>query len=99
LRFGHVCGTEHENHNRMQNSGKIYAVELIAQRYSPLTKMTEVAGCTIVEHFNVDALTLDDSKCPNVEYVIVDPSCSGSGMQRLSFEKEEKDVTRLRKLA
>lgn len=28
---------------------------------------------------NNDALSIDPSHCPNVEYILVDPSCSGSG--------------------
>lgn len=43
---------------------------------------------------------IDDSQCPDVEYILVDPSCSGSGMQnRISVCDEAKDDHRLYKLA
>lgn len=39
-------------------------------------------------------------QCPDVEYILVDPSCSGSGMQgRISVCDEQKDDKRLFKLA
>lgn len=45
-------------------------------------------------------LIVGDKDVPGVEYILVDPSCSGSGMQnRLSVTgSEEKDADRLRKL-
>lgn len=44
--------------------------------------------------------SIDSTKCPDVEYVLVDPSCSGNGMQsRISVCDEQKDDKRLYKLA
>ncbi|CAD6992171.1 unnamed protein product [Ceratitis capitata] len=86
--------------NVMQNKGTIYAVEQNAERYFLLRKMTESAGCEIIKSINADALTIDSNRCPTVEYILVDPSCSGSGMQnRMSLEPDEKDPDRLRRLA
>lgn len=35
-----------------------------------------------------------------MEYILVDPSCSGSGMQnRMSLDPDEKDPARLKRLA
>ncbi|KAH8417243.1 hypothetical protein KR222_007042 [Zaprionus bogoriensis] len=89
----HIC-------NVMQNKGRIYAVEQSKERYQSLCKITDEAGCQIVTPILGDALTMDDTNCPDVEYILVDPSCSGSGMQnRISVCDEEKDDKRLFKLA
>ncbi|XP_061388265.1 28S rRNA (cytosine-C(5))-methyltransferase [Musca vetustissima] len=86
--------------NVMNNQGTIYSVELNSERYKTLCRMTEKAGCKIVTPINADALTITPEKCPGVEYILVDPSCSGSGMQnRISVHSEEKDPARLRRLA
>ncbi|XP_067619855.1 28S rRNA (cytosine-C(5))-methyltransferase [Eurosta solidaginis] len=86
--------------NIMQNNGNIYAIEQNAERYKLLCNMTEIAGCEIVEPINADALTIDNARCPAVEYILVDPSCSGSGMQnRMSLDPDERDPGRLKRLA
>ncbi|XP_015605203.1 probable 28S rRNA (cytosine-C(5))-methyltransferase isoform X2 [Cephus cinctus] len=64
----------------LQNKGKIYAVERDLRRYETLRKMLEATKCSCVESINADVITIDSSKCPDVEYILVDPSCSGSGM-------------------
>ncbi|XP_064556168.1 28S rRNA (cytosine-C(5))-methyltransferase [Drosophila montana] len=89
----HLC-------NVMQNQGRIYAVEQSKERYKALCDITNEAGCQIVTPILGDALTMDSTKCPDVEYVLVDPSCSGNGMQsRISVSDEQKDDKRLYKLA
>ncbi|XP_017041041.1 28S rRNA (cytosine-C(5))-methyltransferase [Drosophila ficusphila] len=89
----HIC-------NVMQNKGRIYAVEQSTDRYRTLCKITEEAGCKIVTPILGDALTMNAKTCPDVEYILVDPSCSGNGMQnRMSVCEEEKDDKRLYKLA
>lgn len=86
--------------NVLQNQGTIYSVEQNPERYRVLCKMTESAGCNIVKPIKADALTITPEQCPGVEYILVDPSCTGSGIQnRLSLEPEEKNPERLKKLA
>lgn len=86
--------------NVMNNQGTIYSVEQNPERYNTLCNMTKSAGCKIVQPINADALTITAEQCPGVEYILVDPSCSGSGMQnRMSMHSEEKNPERLRKLA
>ncbi|XP_014088169.1 28S rRNA (cytosine-C(5))-methyltransferase [Bactrocera oleae] len=86
--------------NVMKNKGTIYAVEQNVERYNLLRNMTNLAGCEIVDPINADALTIDSNRCPSVEYILVDPSCSGSGMQnRMSLDPDEKDPARLKRLA
>ncbi|XP_053947483.1 28S rRNA (cytosine-C(5))-methyltransferase isoform X2 [Anastrepha ludens] len=89
----HIC-------NVMQNKGTIYAVEQNSDRYQILCSMTQSAGCQIVDVINADALAIDSTRCPAVEYILVDPSCSGSGMQnRMSLDPDEEDPARLKRLA
>ncbi|XP_017848770.1 probable 28S rRNA (cytosine-C(5))-methyltransferase [Drosophila busckii] len=89
----HMC-------NVMQNKGRIYAVEQSKDRYKALCDITTEAGCEIVTPILGDALTMDAERCPEVEYILVDPSCSGNGMQsRISVSDEQKDDKRLYKLA
>lgn len=86
--------------NVMRNQGTIYAVEQNPERYRLLCNMTKTAGCEIVKPINADALTVTVDQCPGVEYILVDPSCSGSGMQnRMSLDPDEKNPERLKKLA
>ncbi|EDW84279.2 uncharacterized protein Dwil_GK13235 [Drosophila willistoni] len=89
----HLC-------NVMENKGRIYAVEQSGDRYKTLCNITDAAGCKIVTPILGDALTMDSNSCPDVEYILVDPSCSGNGMQnRISVVDEQKDDDRLFKLA
>jgi putative methyltransferase len=51
---------------------------------------------------NADFTTLDpsDDKFANVTHILLDPSCSGSGLDRLEYNQSDSDVTpRLRNLA
>ncbi|KAH8346188.1 hypothetical protein KR067_009918 [Drosophila pandora] len=89
----HLC-------NVMKNKGRIYAVEQSKERYHSLCSITNDAGCEIVTPILDDALRMNDERCPEVEYILVDPSCSGNGMQsRINVCDEQKDERRLFKLA
>lgn len=82
----------------MKNKGKIYAVEMSTKRYQTLCEMIEGTQATIVQPINRDVLEVMNEDCPKVEYILLDPSCSGSGMLN-RFESEGKDNGRLYKLA
>ncbi|KAK6620450.1 hypothetical protein RUM44_006851 [Polyplax serrata] len=92
----------------MKNSGKIYATEMSSSRYKVLCDVIQTAGCINVIPLNVDALKLVEAEGSNndfswskdVEYILVDPSCSGSGIvERVNiFENEKQDSKRLKKL-
>lgn len=49
------------------------------RRYKSLVNFLRITYSTSVEAMNVDAMTLNDERVSNVEYILVDPSCSGSG--------------------
>lgn len=63
----------------MKNEGKVYAVERDPKRFETLNRMIESSGATCVSAVNKDVLTCMEKDFPGVEYILVDPSCSGSG--------------------
>lgn len=84
----------------MKNKGKVYAVEMSTKRFSTLVEMAQGTNATIIQPINKDVLEIQDSDCPNVEHILLDPSCSGSGMlNRFESEVSQKDNCRLFKLA
>ncbi|XP_060529726.1 probable E3 ubiquitin-protein ligase bre1 isoform X2 [Cylas formicarius] len=83
----------------LSNDGTIYAVERDARRYKTLEKIVGTSGATCVRTINNDILACTNTEFPEVKYILVDPSCSGSGMtDRLEFH-EEQSKARLEKLA
>ncbi|KAF4614075.1 hypothetical protein D9613_007884 [Agrocybe pediades] len=92
----------------MENKGKLYAFERDRKRFSTLKMMLSKAGCSNVSPINADFLTTDpnDPQFSAVTHILLDPSCSGSGIvNRLDYllEAESEDDTvkddRLDKLA
>ncbi|XP_066584129.1 28S rRNA (cytosine-C(5))-methyltransferase [Prorops nasuta] len=84
----------------LQNKGTVYAAEIDKRRFEVLSQQLGISHATCVVPFNQDALTLNENQCPNIEYILVDPSCSGSGMiDRPKFETDDKaDPRRLKRL-
>ncbi|KAI0261510.1 S-adenosyl-L-methionine-dependent methyltransferase [Gloeopeniophorella convolvens] len=92
----------------MGNQGKILAFERDRKRYGTLKAMLARAGCSNVEALNADFLTTNvhDNKFAGVTHILLDPSCSGSGIvNRLDYlveseaEKDDARTERLAKLA
>ncbi|KAI5998737.1 S-adenosyl-L-methionine-dependent methyltransferase [Pisolithus albus] len=78
----------------MANMGKLYAFERDQKRYRTLKAMLNKAGCKNAEAINVDFLTVDpnDPKYGRVTHILLDPSCSGSGIvNRLDHLLETED--------
>lgn len=67
----------------INNEGTVYAVEFDQKRYETMNKMIELTGASCVKTLNKDVITVTSKECPDVEYVLVDPSCSGSGRQKI----------------
>lgn len=83
----------------------VYAFEKSPQRFHTLEKMLARAGCANVVAYNGDFTALDPAEYPTVGRILLDPSCSGSGIvNRLDYlvdaeEEAEADTARLDKLA
>lgn len=90
----------------MGNKGKLYAFERDKRRFSTLKMMLAKAACRNVEAVNADFLTIDpsDPKYSLATHILLDPSCSGSGIvNRLDYLLEDEievvEEDRLNKLA
>ncbi|XP_052863271.1 28S rRNA (cytosine-C(5))-methyltransferase [Anopheles cruzii] len=83
--------------NLMKNKGRIYAVERNDDRYKLLCQYAAQFG--VIKTIHGDCLEMTDDQVPGVEYVLLDPSCSGSGMLDRLRMKEPVDEGRLYKLA
>ncbi|CAI9730894.1 28S rRNA (cytosine-C(5))-methyltransferase-like [Octopus vulgaris] len=66
----------------MNNVGKIYAIERDARRMETLKDFITKTGSEIVETIWEDFMMLDpaDPRFKDVEFILVDPSCTGSGI-------------------
>jgi putative methyltransferase len=79
----------------MGNSGKIFAFDLDPSRLATMKKLMHRASvtCAVLKHQNFLKVNPKDIRYSRVEYVIVDPSCSGSGcvtqVERAHEQREE----------
>ncbi|GAA6041424.1 hypothetical protein JCM8097_005244 [Rhodosporidiobolus ruineniae] len=87
-------------------NGKVTACERDLGRFKVLKDMLKRADAKNVQPMNVDFLSLkpDDPKLKNVSHILVDPSCSGSGIpSRLDHlipsAPEEEQLARIRALS
>ncbi|KAI4503501.1 hypothetical protein M0802_001723 [Mischocyttarus mexicanus] len=85
----------------LQNQGTIYAVEVGNRRYQTLCELLETTNSSCVRTINKDALSLGPDQYPNIEYILVDPTCSGSGIvdrPKLGKKDGEYEEGRLKNL-
>lgn len=71
----------------IKNKGKIYANDLDKKRYEMLCENLKNKNVKFIP-INRDATELTAEEYPNVEYILVDPSCSSSGMASRAFDKQ-----------
>ncbi|XP_074536756.1 28S rRNA (cytosine-C(5))-methyltransferase [Halichoeres trimaculatus] len=89
----------------MKNKGRLFAFDLDAKRLATMSTLLLRAGVTCQKLDHQDFLKVDpnSSQFKDVEYILLDPSCSGSGMVCLkdsgSSADHEKDQARLSSLA
>ncbi|XP_074653847.1 28S rRNA (cytosine-C(5))-methyltransferase-like [Tubulanus polymorphus] len=89
----------------MNNTGKVFAFDMDRQRLATMNDLCSKAGARCVETTNVDFLKVDltTEKYSEVEYVIVDPSCSGSGivsrMNSVTDDEQSASKDRILRLA
>ncbi|XP_034027602.1 probable 28S rRNA (cytosine-C(5))-methyltransferase [Thalassophryne amazonica] len=84
----------------MKNKGQLFAFDLDAKRLSTMSTLLLRAGVTCQQLDNQDFLKVDPDSLQykDVEFILLDPSCSGSGMVCLQ-DGEEADQARLASLA
>jgi len=79
---------------------QVIAVERSAKRYQILKEILERSGANAVtKSLNEDFLKIDPADHAGVEYIVLDPSCSGTGMARRGGGDEEPSQERLETLA
>lgn len=84
----------------MQGKGRVVAFEMDPKRFQTLKKLTLLATennqgiPSIIECKNADFLAVNPNNYPQIEYALVDPSCSGSGMiQRMDHLVDEEPIS------
>ncbi|RVE70328.1 hypothetical protein OJAV_G00063270 [Oryzias javanicus] len=84
----------------MKNKGRLFAFDLDAKRLATMSTLLLRAGVTCQQLANQDFLKVnpDSPQYKDVEYVLLDPSCSGSGMVCLQ-DRTAADQSRLASLA
>ncbi|KAA0704117.1 putative 28S rRNA (cytosine-C(5))-methyltransferase [Triplophysa tibetana] len=86
----------------MKNKGKLFAFDLDTKRLSTMSTLLLRAGVTCQQLANQDFLKVDpqSSEYKEAKYILLDPSCSGSGMVCLRDEAlEPQEDKRLQSLA
>lgn len=74
----------------MGNRGTLHAFEMSAHRFKTLEKMLGRAGCENVAATRGDFTQSDPEAYPDVTRILLDPSCSGSGIvNRLDYLVEQ----------
>ncbi len=72
-----------------ESGARVYAVERSAKRCQTLNKIVDGAGASeIVTVINSDFLELHPQDYPDVQFMVVDPSCSGSGSQKVYLTRD-----------
>uniref|UniRef100_A0A3P8T1G2 NOP2/Sun RNA methyltransferase 5 n=1 Tax=Amphiprion percula TaxID=161767 RepID=A0A3P8T1G2_AMPPE len=88
----------------MKNRGRLFAFDLDAKRLATMSTLLLRAGVTCQQLANQDFLKVDPDgpQYRDVEFILLDPSCSGSGMVCLrdnSSADQDKEKARLSSLA
>ena len=67
----------------MQNTGTLYAFDLDARRLQVMARLHKTAGVACTTVLNQSFLDADpaDPRFAAVSKILIDPSCSGSGMK------------------
>jgi putative methyltransferase len=74
----------------MNNTGKIFAVEVDKYRYNLMKGRLSRFGVKNVKYLNKDFFDIDQDEFKNIDYILVDPTCSGSGTHDYYNEDEER---------
>lgn len=95
-----VCGDNVRLQGRPPEGARVVAVERSTKRYGLLKEILIKSQANLVtEAVNEDFLKIDPSKYEDIEYIVLDPSCSGTGMARRGGGDEEPSQERLETLS
>ncbi|XP_064610837.1 28S rRNA (cytosine-C(5))-methyltransferase-like isoform X2 [Liolophura sinensis] len=85
----------------IQNNGRIFAFDKKKARLSTMERLLSKAGvtCATIQHQDFLQVKANDPVYKDVGYILVDPSCSGSGMVNRLNEKIEDSQERLTSLS
>jgi len=75
------------------------AVERDAKRCKTLRSLMQKFGASNIQVMNFDFLELKPNDFKQVEYIVLDPSCSGSGIFHRNEQQEQESPERIEKLA
>ncbi|CAF0995406.1 unnamed protein product [Adineta ricciae] len=84
--------------NYLKNQGTLYAIEKNRRRFKELNTNLRTAGVKCAQTFNDDFLTVS-LPFDDIDYILLDPSCSGSGIRNRTDDPEVIDEERLERLA
>lgn len=84
--------------NSLDNRGILYAIEKNARRFRELKSNLRSAGVRCAQLFNEDFLQSTIPK-DEIEFILLDPSCSGSGIPHRNDSEEKIDEERLSRLS
>lgn len=76
----------------LKNKGTVYAIEKDQTRYQRLCNLMRQSKSNSVHPLNDDSLALRNDTVPGVQYILVDPSCSGSGMTSRLFGTDDRNL-------
>lgn len=91
--------------SRLKNDCILYANDMDTKRYKQLRNFLHKFGVNVEKLSNTDFSQLDAAEYSNLDIILLDPSCSGTGMLRRfdygerSEEDKEKEEKRVQKLA
>jgi len=96
-----ICGEEVSLTNgQLPVKAKVIAVERNTKRYGLLNEiLARSAANSITKAINADFTKLNPLEFSDVEFIVLDPSCSGTGMARRGGGDEEPNTERLENLA
>lgn len=76
----------------------LYAIELNRRRYRELNENLRTAGVTCAKTLNDDFLSVT-LPFDEIEFILLDPSCSGSGIRNRGDDPDAVDEKRLARLS
>ncbi|KCZ82465.1 hypothetical protein H312_00123 [Anncaliia algerae PRA339] len=74
----------------MNYTGEVIAIEKNTNRFEVLKRLVEKSEVKNISLINADCLEIDTRLFKDAKYVLVDPSCSGSGLHSVYTKNDER---------